>query len=95
MKVLLDTDLWWWRITGEPDPSTAQKRILARTGPKAPVLLSDISLWEVATLVSLGRRPYAEADARRGRRGDPTTGPAGTWSTTETCASDRLRVLRS
>jgi PIN domain nuclease of toxin-antitoxin system len=54
VKVLLDTHLWWW-ITGEPGPSPAQKRILARTSPEAPVLLSDISLWEVATLVSLAR----------------------------------------
>ena len=55
MKVLLDTHLWWWWITGEPGPSPAQKRILARISPEAPALLSDISLWEVATLVSLGR----------------------------------------
>lgn len=55
MKVLLDTHLWWWWVTGEPGPSSAQKRILARTSPETPVLLSDISLWEVATLVSLGR----------------------------------------
>lgn len=55
MRVLLDTHLWWWWITGESGPSAAQKRILVRTSPEAPVLLSDISLWEVATLVSLGR----------------------------------------
>jgi PIN domain nuclease of toxin-antitoxin system len=55
VKVLLDTHLWWWWVTGEPGPSPAQKRILARTSPETPVLLSDISLWEVATLVSLGR----------------------------------------
>jgi PIN domain nuclease of toxin-antitoxin system len=55
VKALLDTHLWWWWVTGEPGPSPAQKRILARTSPEAPVLVSDISLWEVATLVSLGR----------------------------------------
>lgn len=55
MKVLLDTHLWWWWVTGEPGPSPAQRRILARISPEAPVLLSDISLWEVATLVSLAR----------------------------------------
>lgn len=55
MKVLLDTHIWWWWITGEAGPSAAQKRVLARTSPDAPVLLSDISLWEIATLVSLGR----------------------------------------
>lgn len=55
MTVLLDTHVWWWWVTGEPGPSTPQRRILARITPEAPVLLSDISLWEVATLVSLGR----------------------------------------
>jgi PIN domain nuclease of toxin-antitoxin system len=55
VTVLLDTHVWWWWITGEPGPSPAQKRILARISPEAPALLSDISLWEVATLVSLGR----------------------------------------
>ena len=55
MKFLLDTHLWWWWITGESGPSPAQKRILARTSPEEPVLVSDISLWEIATLVSLER----------------------------------------
>jgi PIN domain nuclease of toxin-antitoxin system len=55
VTVLLDTHLWWWWVTGERGPSRAQKRILTRIGPEAPALLSDISLWEVATLVSLGR----------------------------------------
>ncbi len=55
MKILLDTHLWWWWLTGEAGPSPAQKRILRRIRPETPVLLSDISLWEVATLVSLGR----------------------------------------
>ena len=55
MKVLLDTHVWWWWVTGEHGSSPAQKRILARASPAEPMLLSDISLWEVATLVSLGR----------------------------------------
>ena len=55
MKVLLDTHVWWWWVTGEPGLSRAQRRILAGTSPDAPVLVSDISLWEVATLVSLKR----------------------------------------
>jgi PIN domain nuclease of toxin-antitoxin system len=55
VTVLLDTHLWWWWITGEAGPSPGQKRILASISPEEPVLLSDISLWEVTTLVSLGR----------------------------------------
>ncbi len=55
MRILLDTHVWWWWVTGEPGLSAAQKRALAKAGPDAPLELSDVSLWEVATLVSLGR----------------------------------------
>jgi PIN domain nuclease of toxin-antitoxin system len=55
VRILLDTHVWWWWITGEPGLSTAQKRLLAKVGPDAPAQISDISLWEVATLASLGR----------------------------------------
>lgn len=55
MRVLLDTHVWWWWVTGERGLSTAQKRVLAKVSPDAPLALSDVSLWEVATLVSLGR----------------------------------------
>lgn len=55
MTILLDTHVWWWWVTGESGPSSAQRRILARISPETPALLSDISLWEVATLVSLER----------------------------------------
>ena len=55
MRVLLDTHVWWWWVTGEPGLSTAQKRVLAKASPDDPLELSDVSLWEVATLVSLGR----------------------------------------
>ena len=55
MRVLLDTHVWWWWVTGEPGLSAAQKRILARASPDEPLQISDISLWEVATLASLGR----------------------------------------
>lgn len=55
MTYLLDTHVWWWWVTGEPGLSPAQRRILARVDPESPVLLSDISLWEIATLFSLGR----------------------------------------
>jgi PIN domain nuclease of toxin-antitoxin system len=55
VRVLLDTHVWWWWVTGEPGLSPAQKRVLAKAGDDAPLELSDVSLWEVATLVSLGR----------------------------------------
>jgi PIN domain nuclease of toxin-antitoxin system len=55
VKVLLDTHVWWWWVTGEPGLSAAQKRVLAHASPDEPLQISDISLWEVATLASLGR----------------------------------------
>lgn len=55
MRVLLDTHVWWWWVTGERGLSAAQKRVLAKASPDTPLELSEVSLWEVATLVSLGR----------------------------------------
>ncbi len=56
MILLLDTHIWWWWITGESRRlSSAQRRRLAKVSPENPALVSDISLWEVATLLSLGR----------------------------------------
>jgi PIN domain nuclease of toxin-antitoxin system len=55
VSVVLDTHVWWWWVTGEPGLSAAQKRALAKAGPDNPLRISDISLWEVATLASLGR----------------------------------------
>ena len=55
MTVLLDTHIWWWWVTGESRLSPAQRRRLAKVRPEHPALVSDISLWEVATLLSLGR----------------------------------------
>jgi PIN domain nuclease of toxin-antitoxin system len=55
VTVLLDTHVWWWWITGERRLSVAQRRRLAKVTPENPARVSDISLWEVATLLSLGR----------------------------------------
>lgn len=55
MRLLLDTHVWWWWVTGEPGLSAAQKRALAKASPEEPLQISDISLWEIATLASLGR----------------------------------------
>jgi len=55
VTVLLDTHIWWWWVNGERGLSRAQERQLRKVGPSSPALVSDISLWEVSTLVSLGR----------------------------------------
>jgi PIN domain nuclease of toxin-antitoxin system len=65
VSAVLDTHILVWWTT---DPSRLTPAILAAlgaAGPGAPVLVPDICLWEIATLVSLGRlRP---------------TLPLGTW----------------
>jgi PIN domain nuclease of toxin-antitoxin system len=55
LKALLDSHvlLWWFERT--PRLSVAQREVLDAVSPEAPLLVSEISLWEVATLVSLGR----------------------------------------
>ena len=55
MKALLDTHilLWWHGDRGRLSPE--QRDVIAAAGPDSPLEVSDISLWEVATLYSLGR----------------------------------------
>lgn len=55
MNALLDTHiLLWWH--GDRDRlSRDQQDVIADAGADAPLLVSDISLWEVAMLHGLGR----------------------------------------
>lgn len=56
MRHLLDTHiLVSWANGTTSDLSAAQRRVLKKTEPRNPLLVSDISLWEIATLASLGR----------------------------------------
>lgn len=55
MRYLLDTHvLLWWHE--KPDRlSRAARRVLKEARPEWPLLVSDFSLWEIATLAELGR----------------------------------------
>lgn len=55
MRLLLDTHvlLWWLNDSGRL--SAGQREALGRAGEKSPLLVSDISLWEVAMLHNLDR----------------------------------------
>ena len=55
MKALLDTHvLLWWH--GDRDRlSPDQWKVIAAAAAETPLHISDISLWEIATLHSLGR----------------------------------------
>ena len=55
MTALLDTHVLLWWLTGGARLSPAQREVVASASAESPLLVSDISLWEIATLHSLGR----------------------------------------
>ncbi len=55
MKALLDTHVLLWWLDDRDRLSAAQRNIVNTVDSKSPLLVSDISLWEVAMLHNLGR----------------------------------------
>ena len=55
MTALLDTHVLLWWLTGGARLSPAQREVVASASAATPLLVSDISLWEIAMLHSLGR----------------------------------------
>ena len=55
MRYLLDTHILLWWADEDPRLSRAQRRALAKSSPASPVLVSEISFWEIATLVERAR----------------------------------------
>lgn len=56
MKLVLDTHILLWWIEGEGRLSRRQTGAIHEAGQAAePLLVSDITLWEIATLFELGR----------------------------------------
>lgn len=54
-RVLLDTHVWIWLLNGDRKLSPKALRAIERSLSEEAVLLSAISPWEVAMLVSKGR----------------------------------------
>ncbi len=52
---LLDTHVWIWWMLGDPGLSRAERNALDTLPAEIRPVISDISLWEFATLVDLGR----------------------------------------
>lgn len=52
---VLDTHVWIWWIMGSPDLSKAERDALDSLSANDRPVLCDISIWEFATLVDLGR----------------------------------------
>jgi PIN domain nuclease of toxin-antitoxin system len=55
VRALLDTHVVLRWFAGKGELSPRQRQAIEAAGPRDPLLLSDISLWEVATLYELGR----------------------------------------
>ena len=55
MKALLDTHILLWWLGENSRLSPEQRRVLEKADEENPLLVSDITLWEIATLASLGR----------------------------------------
>jgi PIN domain nuclease of toxin-antitoxin system len=55
LKYLLDTHILVYWLENPRLLGTAQRRLLSAVPPEEPFLVSDVSLWEIATLVSYGR----------------------------------------
>jgi PIN domain nuclease of toxin-antitoxin system len=64
LSFLLDTHVFIHAMRDIKRLSKKQRQAIARASPQSPLLLSTISFWEIANLVSLGRfkidRPVPE-----------------------------------
>lgn len=55
MKALLDTHVLLWWFDRVPRLSDPQLRVVHAADEENPLLVADITLWEIATLSNLGR----------------------------------------
>jgi len=55
MKVLLDTHILLYWFGKDSRLSKRQRRTIQQGSPEHPLLIAEISLWEIANLDSLGR----------------------------------------
>lgn len=55
MKALLDTHVLVWWLEAKGRLSAGHEQVIAGAGVERPLLVCDISLWEIATLCELGR----------------------------------------
>ena len=58
MKVLLDTHILIYWLGTDLRLSVEQKRVLEQASPETPLWVSDITLWEIATLYNLKRLSF-------------------------------------
>lgn len=58
MRYLLDTHILIWWFERNSRLAVEQQRAINQASGNSPLLVSDISLWEIATLHSLGRLKF-------------------------------------
>ncbi len=59
MSLLPDTHILVWRLSDRDRLSRRQRGAVETASETSPLLVSDITLWEVATLHSLGRLRFS------------------------------------
>jgi PIN domain nuclease of toxin-antitoxin system len=64
VSVLLDTHVWIWWLTGQPELSATERAALDRQAATRPPLVSAISLWEAQMLNAKGRLRLTVAFSR-------------------------------
>lgn len=75
---ILDTHVWVWVVNGGPERVRAPATRAIRAAAAASALaVSAISLWEVATLESKGRRAVAASEPGDARNAATTEGMVG------------------
>jgi PIN domain nuclease of toxin-antitoxin system len=55
LRALLDTHVLLGWFASDSRLSPAHRRVIRKASPESPLWVSDISLWEIATLAGLGR----------------------------------------
>jgi len=55
LTLLLDTHILLYWFSGSSDLAVSEQRTIEEASAENPLLLSDISLWEIASLYNLGR----------------------------------------
>ena len=55
MRLLLDTHVLLWWLEGSSRLSRRQETAIQSAGEETPLVVSEISLWEIATLHEMGR----------------------------------------
>lgn len=55
VSAVLDTHVLLYWLGADPRLSAAQAEVIRQAGPAEPLWVSDISLWEIATLYALSR----------------------------------------